>query len=190
MQVSNKKNLANISNCYKDLASFYLAEKEKDSSLYYAKKNLEILHSMSSKNLGDAYEYLYQSYALARKTDSAYKYQGLALAAKDSSYQTTIKSLADFQKLSFGAQLHAQELEKEKAAIQTKIRTYALVAGIAVFMLLTAIFYRNTRQKQKANIVLNRQKEEVQNALSQLKSTQIQLIQHLLVYFRKIIYKI
>ncbi len=172
-----QKNLANISNCYKDLTSFYLAEKEKDSSLYYAKKNLEILHSSRSKNQGDAYEYLYQSYALARKTDSAYKYQGLALTAKDSSYQTTIKRLADFQKLSFGAQLHAQELEKEKAAIQTKIRTYALLAGIAVFMLLAAIFYRNNRQKQKANMVLNRQKEEVQSALSQLKSTQTQLIQ-------------
>jgi two-component system, NtrC family, sensor kinase len=172
-----QKNLTGVSYCYHDLARFYLAEKQKDSSLYYAKKNLEILHSMRSENLGDAYEYLYQSYELAGKTDSAYKYQGLALAAKDSSYQTTIKSLADFQKLSFGAQIHAQELEKEKAAIQTKIRTYALVGGIAVFMLLAAIFYRNNRQKQKANIVLNQQKEEVQNALSQLKSTQAQLIQ-------------
>ncbi len=48
------------------------------------------------------------------KLISAYKYLGLALASKDSSYQTTIKSLADFQKLSFGAQIHAQELEKEE----------------------------------------------------------------------------
>jgi two-component system, NtrC family, sensor kinase len=172
-----QKNLTGVSYCYNDLTRVYLAEKQKDSSLYYAKKNLGILHSMRSENLGDAYEYLYQSYELAGKTDSAYKYLRLALAAKDSSYQTTIKSLADFQKLSFGAQIHAQELEKEKAAIQTKIRTYVLVAGIAVFMLLAAIFYRNNRQKQKANIVLNRQKEEVQSALSQLKSTQTQLIQ-------------
>src|SRR6185312_13600033 len=155
-----QKNMTGVSYCYNDLTRFYLAEKQKDSSLYYAKKNLEILHSMRSKNLGNAYEYLYRTYELARKTDSAYKYQGLALATKDSSYQTTIRSLADFQKLSFGAQLHAQELEKEKAAIQTKIRTYALLAGIAVFMLLAAIFYRNTRQKQKANIVLSQQKEE------------------------------
>ena len=172
-----QKNLTDVSYCYNGLTRFYLAEKQKDSSLYYAKKNLEILHSMRSENLGDAYEYLYQSYKLAGKTDSAYKYQSLALTAKDSSYQTTIKSLEDFQKLSFGAQIHAQELEKEKAAIQTKIRTYALLAGIAIFMLLAAIFYRNNRQKQKANIVLNQQKEEVQSALSQLKATQTQLIQ-------------
>jgi len=42
---------------------------------------------------------------------------------------------------------------------------------------LAGIFYRNNRQKQKANLLLNRQKEEVQNALLQLKSTQTQLIQ-------------
>jgi two-component system NtrC family sensor kinase len=172
-----RKNLATIGYCYGDLTRYYLSEKQKDSSLYYAKKNLEILHAMRSKNLGNAYEYLYQSYQLAQKTDSAYKYQGLALTAKDSSFNATVKSLADFQKLSFGAQIHAQELEKEKAAIQTKIRTYALLAGIAVFMLLAGIFYRNNRQKQKANMVLSQQKEEIQSTLSQLKSTQTQLVQ-------------
>jgi two-component system NtrC family sensor kinase len=45
-------------------------------------------------------------------------------------------------------------------------------------MLLAGIFYWNNRQKQKANIVLNQQKEEVQNALTQLKATQTQLIQY------------
>jgi len=103
---------------------------------------------------------------------------GLALAAKDSSFKVTIKSLTDFQKLSFKAQTHAQELEKEKADIQTRIRTYILLAAIGVFMLLAGIFYWNTRQKQKANMVLNQQKEEVQTALTQLKSTQTQLIQY------------
>jgi len=165
-----QKNLTDVSYCYHDLTRFYLAEKQKDSSLYYAKKNLEIFHSMRSENLGDAYANLYQSYKLAGQTDSAYKYQGLALAAKDSSFKATVKSLADFQKLSFNAQLHAQDLEKEKAAIQTKIRTYVLVAMIAVFMLLAAIFYRNNRQKQKANQVL-------ESTLSNLKATQTQLIQ-------------
>jgi len=165
-----QENLAKISDCYDDLARYFLSEKQKDSSLYYAKKNLEVLHSMGSKNLGNAHEYLYQSYQLARKTDSAYKYQGLALTAKDSSFNATTKSLADFQKLSFEAQLHAAELEKEKAAILTKIRTYALLAGIVVFMLLAGIFYRNNRQKQKANKLL-------ESTLTDLQSTQSQLIQ-------------
>jgi len=179
-----QKNFAAVGYCYRDLANYYLSEKQKDSSLYYAKKMLGILHAMRSKDLGDAYANLYQSYKLAGKTDSAYKYQGLALIAKDSSFKATAKSLADFQKLSFQAQIHAQELEKEQAATQTKIRTYVLLAGIAVLLLLAGIFYRNNRQKQKVNNLLSQQKEEIaaqrdnlENTLSDLKATQTQLIQ-------------
>ncbi|HZY37218.1 MAG TPA: ATP-binding protein [Mucilaginibacter sp.] len=179
-----QKNFAAVGLCYRDLANYYLSEKQKDSSLYYAKKMLGILYAMRSKDLGDAYAYLYQSYKLAGKTDSAYKYQGLALTAKDSSFKATVKSLADFQKLSFQAQIHAEELEKEQAATQTKIRTYVLLAGIAVLLLLAGIFYRNNRQKQKVNNLLSQQKEEIasqrdnlENTLSDLKATQTQLIQ-------------
>ncbi|HWD86976.1 MAG TPA: ATP-binding protein [Mucilaginibacter sp.] len=163
--------------CYDDLAHYYLSKKQKDSSLYYAKKIVGILHSMNSKDLGNAYEVLYQSYRLRNQLDSSYKYQGLALSAKDSSYDAIIKNLTNFQKSSFTDQLRLQQLEKEKAVITARNRIYMLSAGIAVFMLLALIFYRNNRQKQRANILLNRQKEEVQNALTQLKETQTQLIQ-------------
>ncbi|MBK7438485.1 MAG: hypothetical protein IPI77_17340 [Saprospiraceae bacterium] len=39
------------------------------------------------------------------------------------------------------------------------------------------MLYTNNRQKQKANIMLESQKNEIQYTLSQLKSTQAQLIQ-------------
>jgi hypothetical protein len=71
------------------------------------KKTLKTLKLMGSKALGQPYENLYQSYKLAGNTDSAYKYQGLALTAKERNFSATAKSLADFQKLSFQAQLHA-----------------------------------------------------------------------------------
>jgi hypothetical protein len=62
---------------------------------------------MGSKDKGPAYEDLYKSYKLTGNRDSSYKYAGLALTAKDSSYKATIKSLSDFQKLSFKAQIYA-----------------------------------------------------------------------------------
>jgi len=165
-----QKNFALADFNYASLAKYYLAKKQKDSSLYYARKRLDLVRAMHSTNLDLAYEDVYSSYQLAGNRDSAYKYQGLALAARDKKYETTVKSLADFQKLSFQAQLHAQVLEKEKAAAQTRLRTYLLSAAIGVFMLLAAIFYRNNRQKQKANKVL-------ESTLHDLKSTQTQLIQ-------------
>ena len=172
-----QKNLATAQSNYFLLSNYYLSEKQRDSSLYYARKRLELAHSINLNDLGLAYEAVCRSYQLAGNTDSAYKYQGLALMANDSSYKATAKSLADFQKLSFKAQINLQELEKEKAANQTRIRTFVLLAAIGVLLLLAVIFYRNTREKQKANVLLNQQKDEVQSALSRLKSTQTQLIQ-------------
>lgn len=186
-----QKNLANASNACKDITDYYLTISQKDSSLFYARKTLSFLHAMGNNQFMDrAYVNLYQSYELANKTDSAYKYMRLALITKDNSFKATVKSLAEFQKLSFKTQLYAQELEKEKTAIQIRIRTYVLLAAIAVFMLIATAFYINIRQKQKINILLLRQnneilrqKEEIESqrdnlekTLADLKATQAQLI--------------
>ena len=186
-----QKNLSEMNYAYGDLTKYYLSKRQKDSSLYYAKKTIEILKAIGSGVLDEAYENLYKSYQLARRTDSAYKYQGLALITKDSIFKATSKSLANFQKLSFQSQVRSQQLEKEKAAIQNKIRTYVLLASIAILILLAGIFYRNNRQKQKANNILSAQKEEIEQqkeeivtqrdnlgqALEELRNTQTQLVQ-------------
>src|SRR5206468_3664608 len=44
-------------------------------------------------------------------------------------------------------------------------------------LLLAIILYRNNRQKQNTNVLLQKQKEKVESTLSELKSTQTQLIQ-------------
>ena len=51
---------------------------------------------------------------------------------------------------------------------------FALLATVGVFLLLAIILYRNNRQKQKTNNVLEETKVKY---LSELKSTQAQLIQ-------------
>ena len=52
-----------------------------------------------------------------------------------------------------------------------------MLAGLAVFMLIASLLYRNNRNRHKANLILKAQKEELQSTLSELKSTQSQLIQ-------------
>jgi signal transduction histidine kinase len=44
-------------------------------------------------------------------------------------------------------------------------------------MILAFVFWRNSRQRQRANTILQTQKEEIEQALSQLKAAQTQLIQ-------------
>src|SRR4029077_3748901 len=58
-----------------------------------------------------------------------------------------------------------------------RIRTYSLLGGLSVFSIIAIILYRNNRQKQRANSILQQQKEEIESTLTKLKLTQSQLIQ-------------
>ncbi len=170
-----QNNHTSIIQAYFSLSKTYLLEKNKDSSLWYAQKTMEELHNLGASigseiNYGTGYENLYLAYDGRNEFDSAYKYQKLALIIKDSIYKKRLQSLSEFQSLNFNEKIRLQELEKEKVVYQGKIRTYGLLAGLAVFLLIALILYRNNRQKQKTNKVL-------ENTLTDLKTTQSQLIQ-------------
>jgi two-component system NtrC family sensor kinase len=170
-----QNNLTNLTRNYLKITNFYLAEKQKDSSLYFAKKMLEAFKTLGPStsqqlNIGVAYEKLYNSYKLRDQLDSAFKYAGVALIAKDSIFKNRLSGLAQFQSLSFREQLRLQNLEKEKIQTQAKTRTYVLLAGLSVFLIIALILYRNNRQKHTANKIL-------ENTLTDLKTTQTQLIQ-------------
>jgi two-component system NtrC family sensor kinase len=169
---NNKGGLAQV---YYQLVKYYLSENKKDSALYYAKEFNQLIQSLeavalSTLNRGTGYENLFLAYKLNNQFDSAYKYQGLALVTKDSLLNFRIKNLAEFQNLSFQEQLRLQNIAREKELYQNKIRIYGLLGGLAVFLLIAFILFRNNRQKQKTNKVL-------ETTLSNLKSTQTQLIQ-------------
>ncbi len=147
-----------------------------DSSLWHAKRGLAISEiSQTPDLLAKAYASLSSIYKLRNNMDSAFFYQGLAMAEKDSI--NSVEKLNQFQNIGFDEQLKVQQLEKEKIENRNKIRTYGMLAGICVFMLIAFLLNRNNRNRQKANALLQKQKEELQSTLSELKSTQAQLIQ-------------
>ena len=172
---TEQHNLSSLSRSYLRLIKYHLAAGNKDSALFYAVKNLQTIQSLGlitgpESNLGIGYEYMYRSYKLNNKFDSAFKYQELALTAQDSLNKLRIKNLTEFQNLTLREQLRLQDMEKERVAYQNKIRTYFLLAGIGVLLLLAIIFYRNNRQKHKAKI-------KIEQAYDNLKATQQQLVQ-------------
>jgi two-component system NtrC family sensor kinase len=169
---------------YGKIAECFTKKQQRDSSLFYARKSLDAAILFKSVTMGDAYECLYKSYRLNGIIDSAYKYQGLALIARDSSNKTDLKNLGDFERLSMKRQSSLQQLQKEKEDTEAWIRTYALLAIIGVVLLVAFITYRNSRQRKKANYLLYEQKEEITaqrdnltQALVELKTTQTQLVQ-------------
>ena len=190
LQMAQTRNYPyNIAKACNELFSIYLAEKNKDSSLFYAlqmKKQEAHLGTFVTDdlNMGFVYENLFRSYQLRNQNDSAVKYSALAIQAKDSISKVQLQNLAGFQKVLLEEQQHLQSIEKEKLTYQNKMRTYALLAGIGVFMLIAFLLYRNNRNRKKANALLQKQKEEieqqkksVEETLVELKSTQSQLIQ-------------
>src|SRR5204862_2227675 len=129
------------------------------------------VNSFPSQSL-DASILLKDLYTQLGSIDSAFKYQRLTLSLKDSLFnQEKIRagqnlSFNEFQRL---AAIKAA-VETEKIKYQNQIRVYALLAGLGLFLIIGLLLYRNNRQKQKTNKVL-------ELALANLKSTQSQLIQ-------------
>ncbi|HET9433410.1 MAG TPA: tetratricopeptide repeat protein, partial [Chitinophagaceae bacterium] len=149
-----ENNFVSLVMIYFGLTKSFMVQHEKDSSLFYAKKANETLTSVGSLagtvwNPATAYENLFQIYKLRNETDSAYKYMEMAMRAKDSLNSNTVKSAAMAQDLFLREQIRLQELEKERIQFRNRVRTYTMLAGISVLLLLAVIFYRNYRQKQK-----------------------------------------
>jgi len=159
---------------YMGLTQYYLAQENPDSSLYCAGEFIKAfrqLHGNPIKdiNISIAYELLFRAYDLKGQNDSTLKYLNLAFNARDSISKKKTRSLAEFQNLTFNEQRRLQELEQEKLETQSRIRIYSLLAGLILILLIAGALYRQSRQKQKANKIL-------QNAYAKLKSTQSQLI--------------
>ena len=183
MQENN--NLGGVGVICLALSSFYKTVNKPDSSLFYANKALETYKKFKDvAGISRAYSALSSAYDEQKRTDSAFAYLKLATVLHDSLNSVERKNLLAYQNANFGEQLRLKKLEDERIETQTKIKIYSMLAGIAVFMLVAFLLYRNNRHRRKANELLQRQKEQiaeqkdnVEQALVELKSTQAQLIQ-------------
>ena len=159
-----------------DLAQIFLEKEQADSCIYYARKALKFSEGRGFKNhVQRAYEYMYQAYENTNTKDSVYKYYRLANITKDSLYST--QKARQTQAIDFREQSRKQAAEQEKIQFKNTVRMYAMLAVIIIFILIAYLLYINNRNRQKANTILQQQKEVLQSTIAELKSTQAQLIQ-------------
>jgi signal transduction histidine kinase len=140
----------------------------------------------------DASLLLAQTYAAQRKFDDAYAYQQQYIAYMDTLTGRNTQRQLTLLQYNYGLaekQTQIALLKKDKALqMETAQRQQQLLLGalLGLVLILGLLFlvYRNNRQKQKANAILQQQKAELQaqrdqtnQALLELKSTQNQLIQ-------------
>ncbi len=165
------------------LANVFKEIKITDSTIFYAQKAL-ILSQKTSYNsiIIEASSLLKDIYKSKNLIDSAFKYQEIMIAAKDSLFsQEKIKQM---QNLTFNEQTKLQELQTAKIKYRNQVNTIVLLITIAFLLMIGFLLWRRNLYKQRAFTLLQNQKKEielqknkVENALTQLKSTQAQLIQ-------------
>jgi two-component system, NtrC family, sensor kinase len=154
---------------YQALADLYKRANNVDSALNLSRQALKIYENINDTlGLIAAYSSLSSALGASHQLDSAYQYLKKAIVLKDAlNKEGRIKS---FQLEGFSEQLRLEEQKADQLRTITKIRTWSFVAGIAVLLFMSVFFYRNYRRQRK-------DKTSIENAFTDLKSAQSQLIQ-------------
>jgi two-component system NtrC family sensor kinase len=161
---------------YNNLANFFYKTGTLDSSIYYARSSLEICRQYNfGEFILDASKILMRNFEARIQPDSAFKYMKVMLDAKDSIFSQARTQQALL--LDFNEKERRQEIVAAREKYQNQLRLYGLVGIIGIFILLAAVLYKNNLNRKKSNILLFKQKQELESALVKLKSTQKQLIQ-------------
>jgi signal transduction histidine kinase len=155
------------------MARIFSKRAQLDSAFLYARKSFSgSLHLKDSGRIIDAASLLSDLFQNRRQPDSAYYY--LKLSATLTDHLQAADKIAKTQDLLFTETLHQQQLEQERkqAELQYKsnLKIYGLIGGLSVLLLLSLIFYRNSKQKQK-------DAAKIRQAYHELQATQAQLIQ-------------
>jgi len=169
-----------IANSYLGWAKLFQLENRLDSALHYTKLSLSGFQQL--KRPADemkAASFLNELYTKENQMDSAHLYLALAVALKDSLFnQEKVKQI---QNLQFAEVLRQQQIElahkEARQLYENRLKTLSLLGGLVIVVLVAYFLYRNNRQKQRANLQLQEQKQKVEDAYTALKSSQQHLIQ-------------
>ena len=132
-----------------------------DSSIFYAKKTLELNnYAKYPMALLEALDLLARGYKSTGNKDSTVKYLQLALSTKDSLFNQ--QKIIQMQSLTFNEQLRQQDIANEQKAYYDKIKTYILIGSLILLILILIsagliFFYRyRIKQLEKLQSVKNR----------------------------------
>ena len=160
---------------YIALSTFFKTQNQVDSSIINAKKGLR------EATLVD-----YKSEMLEASTLLAELYEPLDVK-KALHYHKIVNSIVNelygankvigLQNTLSEEQQRQSNMATQKAAQQSRQNQYALLGGLGIMFFIGFVLYRNYQIEKKAKGLLQQQKEKVESTLSQLKSTQSQLIQ-------------
>jgi signal transduction histidine kinase len=166
----NTKNFDNFygSFAYNVIAGFFKSTGQVDSSIFYAKRGLDAAQKIEFKfGALEAATILAEQYE-STDINEALNYHKIAKGINDELYGA--KVVQGLQKILSEEQERLRVAEENKIAEKNRLRQYLMWAGLIIPSLFAVFLYRNNVKKHRLN-------ELLKNTLSNLKSTQAQLIQ-------------
>jgi len=158
------------------IAKLYSTRSMYDSGIYYAQQAFTTAQSIPSKlHILNASNLLVTLYDKVHKPDSVLYYLQTVQAMKDSLYGPD--KFHKLQVLLLDEQQRQNLVRQQEQEFRNRIKYILLIAALVVFSLIAFILLRAYRLKQKANNLLQQQKIKIEATLTELKSTQSQLIQ-------------
>ncbi|WP_310392332.1 ATP-binding protein [Hymenobacter sp.] len=161
--------LRSLNFAYVGLATLFQQTGRVDSSIYYARLGCQAAQANGFlRGVLNASTLLTQDFKRRGAADSALKYQGLMLVMKDTLFGQ--EKVMRLQSLNYREQQRTQQAAASQAALRSRYRTYALVAGLVGLLALALLLGRHARQQQHA-------REALERSLAELKTAQEQLVQ-------------
>jgi len=149
--------LLNIGLGYKGLKQY---DKSEDYTLQALKIGQEIGYI---ELIRDAKQNLSEVYSLKNEPVKSLEYYKSYIATRDSFINTenTKKTVELEMNYEFDKKQQALKLEQEKKDAIQKAKLYSVISGLVLAVILIISVFRNYKRKQKDNILLNEQKEEL-----------------------------
>lgn len=152
------------------LARAHVKQNSPDSALFYAEKGFTLgVQSGYMEDMRDNAMVLADAYALKKDYKNAFEYHKTYISYRDSMTSAEVKNKAAMLEYNFEMEKKEDEialLSEQKKSQQNFLISALIVLGlilITVFLLL-----RNNRIKQKANLLLQQQKQEIDEKASEL----------------------
>jgi two-component system NtrC family sensor kinase len=165
----------NITSTCNPLALAYRDLGNRDSCIFFAKKEFEIAKSVSLyRQMALAASILAQAYYGYDDHTSAHYYH-IATAIKDSLFNDD--KAKKILIINIAEQQHQADLKAAALAYQSKLKLWGIAATLILAVIILLASWRNNKRQQRANKLLETQKQQIQTALQELKATQAQLIQ-------------
>ena len=170
--------LKDVVDSYNSIAGLYKERGQTDSAIAYSRKAIALERQTIYRGALDAALFLSEMYESQHDSDSALYYYKYAMGTKDS--LSSLTQVQQVQSIAFREEIKEREQRQQAVLQQTEYRNRIKVFIILIILLalssIALILWRNNRNKQKANALLQRKNTEIEQTLAQLKSTQAQLI--------------